>query len=121
MSFASSWEGLLSPNRLVQLQKSDHHGNRADSLYKHFFLSFLFLALEPDRLAVFFYLSRLISKQTRGSARSTGQPRGAMVKYQFAKNWSWCNEVKSASLITDKIIESVYRLDATPCSLGACK
>ena len=44
-----------------------------------------------------------------------------MVKYQFAKNWSWCNEVKSASLITDKIIESVYRLDATPCSLGACK
>ena len=44
-----------------------------------------------------------------------------MVKYQFGKNWSWCNDLKSASEIEEKHIDLIYRMDVNPCSFGACK
>lgn len=44
-----------------------------------------------------------------------------MVKVKFGKNWSWCNEVKSASQITDKHIDLIYSKDAIQCFMTSCK
>lgn len=44
-----------------------------------------------------------------------------MVKYQFNKNWSWINDLETSTDLTDKQIDYVYRIDANPCVLGACK
>lgn len=44
-----------------------------------------------------------------------------MVRVKFGKNWSWCNEVKSASQIADKHIDLIYPTDATQCFMTSCK
>lgn len=44
-----------------------------------------------------------------------------MVKLKFGKNWSWCNDIHTASAIEEKHIDSIYRLDANQCSPGSCK
>jgi ubiquitin carboxyl-terminal hydrolase 48 len=44
-----------------------------------------------------------------------------MVKYQFGKNWNWCDEIKTSDQITDNILDIVYRIDANICQIGKCK
>jgi ubiquitin carboxyl-terminal hydrolase 48 len=44
-----------------------------------------------------------------------------MVKYQFGKNWNWCDEIKSNDEIKDQHLDIVYRIDANICQSGKCK